>query len=391
MISIVMNVLNVKSHSEVSKLNNLVEWFGTIASDRQFLLIARESQKDLFAAPPGNFEFQFYKYPSHHSNTDNIWFEDLLKARLANIDYDLMFEFDGPVSLDFDCPKVSLVGANDFVGLGGDLDEGSFQKSKLKFIRKAEPENRTRTDGVIFPSQLIQRKISNRLKDARLKTTAIYLGGPEIAQLNKERVLSQYGIKETFLTAVVSSTRPKEISSILESFSRAFGDDENIPDLVLVGTDDDPGDVSKILKTISSVPNAEVIKYIGNVSNEILSALLKKTNSLILPVETELTTEILVTALKCGCAIVCSNRGALPEIADRAALYFDTRNISDLAFKLKLLFEDSDLNLFLRNQALERSKYFSWRNIAARMISFFDDILQDQEKPAKIIENIQGP
>lgn len=391
MISIVMNVLNVKSHSEVSKLNNLVEWFGTIASDRQFLLIARESQKDLFAAPPGNFEFQFYKYPSHHSNTDNIWFEDLLKARLANIDYDLLFEFDGPVSLDFDCPKVSLVGANDLLDFSDDIDERRFQKSKLKFIRKAEPENRTRTDGVIFPSQLIQRKISNRLKDTKLKTTAIYLGSPEIAQLNERRVLSQYRIKERFLTAVVSSTHPKELSRILESFSRAFGDVENSPDLVLVGTDDDPGDVSKILKTISGVPNAESIKFTWNVSNEILSALLKKTNALILPVETETSTEILVSALKCGCAIVCSNRGALPEVTDGAALYFDPQNISDLALKLKLLLEDSDLNLFLRNQALERSKYFSGRNMAARMISFFDDVLQDQEKTAKTIENIQGP
>lgn len=391
MISIVINALNAKSHSEISKLNNLLEWFGIIASDRQFLLIARESQKDLFAPPPKNFEFQFYKCPSYLSKAGNAWFEDLLKAKHANIDYDLLFEFEGPVSLDFDCPKVSLVGANDFIGLGGDLDEESFPKSKLTFIRKSEPENRTRTNGVIFPSQLIQRKISNRLKDARLKTTAIYLGGPEIAQLNKRRVLSQYGIKETFLTAVVSSTRPKEISSVLESFSRAFGDDENIPDLVLVGIDDDPGNVSKILETISSVPNAEAIKYIGNVSNEILSALLKKTNSLILPVETELTTEILVTALKCGCAIACSNSGALPEVTDGAALYFDPQNISDLALKLKLLLEDSDLNLFLRNQALERSKYFSGRNMAARMISFFDDVLQDQEKTAKTIENIQGP
>ena len=62
--------------------------------------------------------------------------------------------------------------------------------------------------------------------------------------------------------------------------------------------------------------------------------------------------------------------------------------ISDLAFKLKLLFEDSDLNLFLRNQALERAKYFPGRNVAARMISFFDDVLKDQKKPAKTIENI---
>ena len=135
MISIVVNALNVKSHNEVSKLNNLVKWLGDIAADRQFLLIARESQKDLFAPHPGNFEFQFYKYPSHHTDADNSWLEDLLKARFANIDYDLLFEFDGPVSLDFDCPKVSLIGANDLVGFSGDIDERSFQKSKLKFIQ----------------------------------------------------------------------------------------------------------------------------------------------------------------------------------------------------------------------------------------------------------------
>ncbi len=389
MINIVINALNVKSHSEVSKLNNLVEWFGAIAFDRQFLLLARESQKDLFAPHPGNFEFQFYKYPSHHSNTNNIWLEDLLKTRLANIDYGLLFEFDGPVSLDFNCPKVSLVGAYDLAGFRGDIGERNFQKSKLKFIKKAEYGNINKINGVIFPSQLIQRNISTRLKDAKLKTTAIYLGGPEIAKLNERRVLSQYKIKERFLTAVVSSTHTKELSGALKSFSIAFGDVENSPDLVLAGMGDDPGDVSKILKAISSAPNAESIKYIGNVSSEILSALLKKTNALILPVETETNTEVLVSALKCGCAIVCSNSGALPEIADGAALYFDTKNISDLAFKLKLLLEDSDLNIFLRNQALERSKYFSGRNVAARMISFFDEVLQDQEKPAKTMENIQ--
>lgn len=83
----------------------------------------------------------------------------------------------------------------------------------------------------------------------------------------------------------------------------------------------------------------------------------------------------LLEAMKYGCPVVCSDRGALPEVAGRAALFFDPSSVPALCAHLKSIFDDSDLRRELRNRGLAREKAFSWRRCADETLACYRGLL----------------
>jgi glycosyltransferase involved in cell wall biosynthesis len=67
-----------------------------------------------------------------------------------------------------------------------------------------------------------------------------------------------------------------------------------------------------------------------------------------------------VEAMACGTPIVCSNRGALLEVAGGVAILADPADVSDMAEKLITLLDDKTSVQSRRQRARERSRQFSW-------------------------------
>ena len=68
-------------------------------------------------------------------------------------------------------------------------------------------------------------------------------------------------------------------------------------------------------------------------------------------------------AMACGCPVVCSDRGSLPEIAGKAA-YLSSPEPKDLAKAIKKVLSSKKLALTLRKKGLIRSKKFTWKKTA---------------------------
>ena len=69
-------------------------------------------------------------------------------------------------------------------------------------------------------------------------------------------------------------------------------------------------------------------------------------------------------AMACGCPVVCSQAGSLPEVCGDAAEYFDPRSEEEMAAKIGLLLDSSTRLEGLRARGLERVKNFSWSRMA---------------------------
>lgn len=67
----------------------------------------------------------------------------------------------------------------------------------------------------------------------------------------------------------------------------------------------------------------------------------------------------LLDAMACGCPVVASRTGALPEISDNAAILADPRDPVDFADKIKLVLRDEALRNDLRTKGLERAAFFN--------------------------------
>lgn len=69
-------------------------------------------------------------------------------------------------------------------------------------------------------------------------------------------------------------------------------------------------------------------------------------------------------AMACGCPVVCSHAGSLPEVCGGAAEYFDPRSEEEMMAKIGLILESSSRQKELQARGLERVEDFSWARMA---------------------------
>ncbi|UCC80830.1 MAG: glycosyltransferase [Candidatus Zixiibacteriota bacterium] len=379
-----ISVLNVQTGSDYGYINRLIECLGDPAVDRTFILIGREEQKGHFIAAPANFSYRFYKLHGPVSESSGPRIDKLFNEVIADFGCDLLLEFGlGGVS-SVSLPRVSMINNFKMVGTFSNSGKPSVSRRKLTLINKSNVNNIKNARGIIFSNPYLQHEISRIIPLERLKTTSIYLGMPGPDEESSHKAIARYGIGSRHIVSIVSSEGMKESLRMLKAYCRAFEKDSEAPDLVLVGTNENPRDVGLILDKINKSALQSKIKYIGTIPDEDFSALLHKAHFLVIPSEIFNNADTLVTAMNCGCAILCANKNANQEITGGAALYFDPDHRPDLTYKLKLTADDKSLLDFLRRQSTSRARLFTKGQIAGRLLGFFDDVICDSKDSAAV-------
>jgi glycosyltransferase involved in cell wall biosynthesis len=113
------------------------------------------------------------------------------------------------------------------------------------------------------------------------------------------------------------------------------------------------------LKPIGYVPSGDLAMLFRHASVFLLTSLYEGFG---LPV---------LEAMSCGCAVVCSNGGALTEIAGSGAQVFQTMDAQGMGVAVNALLHDkANLNYWQR-AALKRAREFSWAEAARETISVY--------------------
>jgi glycosyltransferase involved in cell wall biosynthesis len=76
-------------------------------------------------------------------------------------------------------------------------------------------------------------------------------------------------------------------------------------------------------------------------------------------------------AMACGCPVVASNRGALPEVVGQAAVLVDAEDVEGLAQALLRVLGDDSLRADLARRGLSRSQQFSWDRAARETLELY--------------------
>jgi glycosyltransferase involved in cell wall biosynthesis len=79
----------------------------------------------------------------------------------------------------------------------------------------------------------------------------------------------------------------------------------------------------------------------------------------------------LLEAMSCGCAVVSSNGGSLPEVARDGAQLFDPLDIQGMAEALCTLLRKPEHLKRWREAACSRSREFSWKKAAEETIRVY--------------------
>ena len=77
-------------------------------------------------------------------------------------------------------------------------------------------------------------------------------------------------------------------------------------------------------------------------------------------------------AMKCGCPVVASNGGSLPEVAGKAGLIVDANDVNGYADAIEAVINDARLREKMIRRGFENAKRFSWEKSAKKTIEIYE-------------------
>jgi glycosyltransferase involved in cell wall biosynthesis len=86
----------------------------------------------------------------------------------------------------------------------------------------------------------------------------------------------------------------------------------------------------------------------------------------------------LLEAMACGCPVICSKSGSMPEVADKAAIYFDPTNACDIARAMLTVVESPFLRCDLISKGTARVGQFSWDVCAQQTYRVYQKLLSKE-------------
>ena len=231
---------------------------------------------------------------------------------------------------------------------------------------------------VITDSQASKNDIVKYLKVVPDRVAVIPLAvDKEFRILNDAKLLQtkrKYHLSDQFLLYVGDANWVKNLPFLIEGFYQTmknFGF-ENLK-LVLVG--------GVFLKNVEDIdhPELESLKKVnrfikqyrledkivrpGNVDDEELVAFFNLATVYVQPSLYEGFGLPILQALSCGTPVLSSNRGSLPEVGGKAAIYFDPENLGQFESIIQEILLNKSLHDKLAKLGLEQVKKFSWDKV----------------------------
>ncbi len=131
---------------------------------------------------------------------------------------------------------------------------------------------------------------------------------------------------------------------------------------------------------------------LGWVPDAELPALVAGARALVLPSFAEGFGLPVLEAQAAGTPVACSDIPALREAAGVAAVFFDPHDTASIGNELNALLENEEKRGFLRKAGRERAAAFTWRAVAERTATVYEDVLSSSpfkekapsEKPGRL-------
>jgi alpha-1,3-rhamnosyl/mannosyltransferase len=186
-------------------------------------------------------------------------------------------------------------------------------------------------------------------------------------------VRSRFGIDREFILCVGIYKPRKNHAGLLRAFQRFLANGIQAQ-LVVAGPIAEGEAVLRRLAMELGV--AEHIAFTGFVSDADLCALYSAARVCVAPSLYEGFGFTVLEAMACGAPVACSQATSLPEVAGKAALYFDPHDPGEMASQLVHVFSDDALRDSLIEQGRENLQRFNWAETARLTLAVYHQALR---------------
>jgi len=242
---------------------------------------------------------------------------------------------------------------------------------KQQMVRAGYRVMATRAAHLIADSHCTASDIRRILGVPPDRVTTVHLGAdrnifcPCATAKEEARLQQNFGIRKPFIVvAGASNWRTKNLASALQALEIAQKETDVSFQSVMYGP------------TKQSEPFAHklCIQNLGYLDAKDLAMLFRHAHAFVMPSLYEGFGLPLVEAISCGCPVIASDRGSLPEVAGSGAQCFGAFDVQAMANALLVLLRSPEELQQKRSDALRRAADFSWDKAAQETISVYHHV-----------------
>jgi glycosyltransferase involved in cell wall biosynthesis len=250
-----------------------------------------------------------------------------------------------------------------------------FSGPELEERRRLYGDSIRRADHICAISEFTRQTLIQRLGVSPDKITTVALAADPIFNtggepLEDDAILRKYGLRpDSYLFFPAHTWHHKNHRTAIDAL-RILRDTYGLtPTLVCTGGAREAQPT--LDQQIGEHGLQNQVRFLGYCPHGDLPALYRGAACLIFPSLFEGFGMPVLEAMACGCPVVCSNTGSLPEIAGNAALLVDPLDSEAFADAAARLLRDADLRAGMRMRGLPQAELFSWQRHTRETVAVF--------------------
>jgi glycosyltransferase involved in cell wall biosynthesis len=186
-------------------------------------------------------------------------------------------------------------------------------------------------------------------------------------------VRSRFGIDREFILCVGIYKPRKNHAGLLRAFQRCLANGIQAQ-LVIAGPMAEGEAVLR--RRAAELGVTERVVFTGFVNDADLCALYSAARVCVVPSLYEGFGFTVLEAMACGAPVACSRATSLPEVAGKAALYFDPHDPEEMASQLVHAFSDDALRASLIQKGRQNLQRFNWAETARLTLAVYHQALR---------------
>lgn len=212
---------------------------------------------------------------------------------------------------------------------------------------------------------------------AQDKIKVIYEGWEHLTEYRSNKVCTDEFVSINEYIFYLGTFRiHKNISNLLRAFSLALAHIPSNKKLAISGSSKKLNLKDKeFLKEINR--HEERIVFTGYLTNECVEKYFQNADAYILPSLSEGFGIPVLEAFYYNTPVLCSNTTSLPEVAGKAAIYFDPYNVQDIANAIIKFYNNPIQSENLIKSGKEQLQKFSWSKTAQETVQVYKKICND--------------
>ena len=372
--NIAINTLAIGSAGGRGYAQMLIKYLADTNASNKYYVFLDPTKEDIMTEAE-NFEYIKCKTSLRNIVLRLLWEQLVLPVMLKRRGVDVLYNLSGYDIFLAPCKRVFKIGNMAPFCPQVIQEESINKKIKLSLLKRLGFFSFNTADAVIAMSDKAKQDILELTNAPRNKFFGI-LHSADLKNFSGEDSTAAEFKESEYILTVSHIYRYKKILEVIAGFGIFLENNRGIQTkLVIVGDIRNKDYYSELLNLIKDKSLEEKVIFLGFVPRNQLYSLYKKCKILVFSSIVEACSRTLIEAMKSGTAILCSDRSAMPEICEDAAMYFDPDNPIEIAEKIEKLLSSPEAIEQMKEKSIKRAEEFDWAKTVSETLQVLQGVV----------------